>query len=47
MLLASLPWSGTWVLGALIGTELAVQGISWLVFGLGLRRLRTIINPSA
>lgn len=47
MLLASLPWSGTWVLGALIGTELAVQGISWLVFGLGLRRLRTVLDPSA
>jgi uncharacterized membrane protein HdeD (DUF308 family) len=43
MLLASLPWSGTWVLGMLIGVELAVQGISWLAFGLGLRRLRQII----
>jgi uncharacterized membrane protein HdeD (DUF308 family) len=41
LLLASLPWSGTWVLGMLIGTELAVQGISWLAFGLGLRQLRS------
>ena len=43
MLLASLPWSGTWVLGALIGTEMAVQGVSWLAFSLGLRRLRQIV----
>lgn len=46
LLLASLPWSGTWVLGMLIGTELLVQGISWLVFGLGLKRLRTITAPA-
>lgn len=46
LLLASLPWSGTWVLGMLIGTELLVQGISWLVFGLGLKRLRTLTAPA-
>jgi uncharacterized membrane protein HdeD (DUF308 family) len=47
LLIASLPWSGTWVLGMLIGTELAVQGLSWLVFGLGLRRLRLVTAPTA
>jgi uncharacterized membrane protein HdeD (DUF308 family) len=47
LLIASLPWSGTWVLGMLIGTELAVQGLSWLVFGLGLRRLRQVLAPAA
>jgi uncharacterized membrane protein HdeD (DUF308 family) len=46
LLIASLPWSGTWVLGLLIGTELAVQGLSWLVFGLGLRRLRLVLAPT-
>jgi uncharacterized membrane protein HdeD (DUF308 family) len=34
------------VLGLLIGTELAVQGLSWLVFGLGLRRLRLVLAPT-
>jgi uncharacterized membrane protein HdeD (DUF308 family) len=47
LLIASLPWSGTWVLGMLIGTELAVQGLSWLIFGLGLRRLREALAPAA
>jgi uncharacterized membrane protein HdeD (DUF308 family) len=47
MLIASLPWSGTWVLGLLIGTELAVQGLSWLVFGLGLRRLHAALAPTS
>lgn len=47
LLIASLPWSGTWVLGMLIGTELAVQGLSWLIFALGLRRLRVILAQGA
>jgi uncharacterized membrane protein HdeD (DUF308 family) len=47
LLLATLPWSGTWVLGMLIATELAVQGVSWLVFGFGLRRLRQVVSHAA
>lgn len=39
LLYASLPWSGLWVLGTLIGIELIVQGVTWLQFGLALRRL--------
>lgn len=42
LLLASLPWSGLWVLGMLIGIELAVQGFSWLAFGIILNRVRTL-----
>ena len=38
-LFSTLPWSGLWVLGTLIGVELLVQGISWLQFGLALRRM--------
>ncbi len=38
MLYASLPWSGLWVLGTLIGVELLMQGVGWLGFGLDLRR---------
>jgi uncharacterized membrane protein HdeD (DUF308 family) len=29
------------VLGTLIGVELLVQGVTWLMFGMGLRRLST------
>jgi uncharacterized membrane protein HdeD (DUF308 family) len=37
----SLPWSGLWVLGTLIGVELLVQGVTWLMFGITLRCLST------
>lgn len=40
MVYASLPWSGLWVLGMLVGFELIVQGVTWLQFGLALRRHR-------
>ncbi len=40
MVYASLPWSGLWVLGMLVGFELVVQGVTWLQFGLSLRRHR-------
>jgi uncharacterized membrane protein HdeD (DUF308 family) len=40
VLYASLPWSGLWVLGTLVGIELLVQGCTWLQLGLTLRRLR-------
>ncbi len=40
MLFASLPWSGLWVLGMLIGIELLVQGFTWTSFGFALRALR-------
>jgi uncharacterized membrane protein HdeD (DUF308 family) len=39
MLYASLPWSGLWVLGTLIGVELIVQGVTWVTFGIALRRM--------
>jgi uncharacterized membrane protein HdeD (DUF308 family) len=39
LLYASLPWSGLWVLGTLVGIELIVQGITWLMFGMTLRRM--------
>jgi uncharacterized membrane protein HdeD (DUF308 family) len=39
LLYASLPWSGLWVLGTLIGVELVVQGVTWLMFGMALRRV--------
>jgi uncharacterized membrane protein HdeD (DUF308 family) len=39
VLVATLPWSGLWVLGTLIAIELLVQGVTWLQFGLALRRL--------
>jgi uncharacterized membrane protein HdeD (DUF308 family) len=39
LLYLSLPWSGLWVLGTLIGFELVVQGMTWLMFGLALRRM--------
>jgi len=38
LLYATLPWSGLWVVGTLIAVELIVQGVSWLQFGLALRR---------
>jgi uncharacterized membrane protein HdeD (DUF308 family) len=38
MLYATLPWSGLWVVGTLIAVELIVHGVSWLQFGLTLRR---------
>jgi uncharacterized membrane protein HdeD (DUF308 family) len=40
LLYASFPWSGLWVLGTLIGVELLVQGATWLMFGMALRRMR-------
>jgi uncharacterized membrane protein HdeD (DUF308 family) len=40
LLFASFPWSGLWVLGTLIGVELLVQGATWLMFGMALRRMR-------
>jgi uncharacterized membrane protein HdeD (DUF308 family) len=38
MLYLMLPWSGLWVVGTLIAIELIVHGVSWLQFGLTLRR---------
>jgi len=40
LLYLTLPWSGMWVLGALIGIELLVQGGGWLYFGIALGRFR-------
>jgi uncharacterized membrane protein HdeD (DUF308 family) len=37
-LFMALPWSGLWVLGTLIAVELLIQGVTWLQFGLALRR---------
>ncbi len=37
-LFLALPWSGLWVLGTLIAVELLIQGVTWLQFGLALRR---------
>jgi uncharacterized membrane protein HdeD (DUF308 family) len=39
LLYGSLPWSGLWVLGTLIGVELVVQGVSWISIGFSLRRM--------
>jgi len=39
MLYQALPWSGLWVLGTLIAVEMIVQGVGWIGFGLGLRKL--------
>jgi len=39
LLYASLPWSGLWVLGTLIGIQLIVQGATWFQFGLTPRQL--------
>jgi uncharacterized membrane protein HdeD (DUF308 family) len=38
LLYSMLPWASLWVLGTLIGIELLIQGMTWLQFGLGLRR---------
>jgi uncharacterized membrane protein HdeD (DUF308 family) len=38
MLYLMLPWSGLWVVGTLIAIELIFHGVSWIQFGLGLRR---------
>lgn len=38
LLYMTLPWSGLWVLGVLIGIEMLVQGGGWLYFGIALRR---------
>ena len=38
LLYASLPWSGLWVLGTLVGIQLLVQGATWFRFGLALRQ---------
>jgi uncharacterized membrane protein HdeD (DUF308 family) len=40
MLFLTLPWSGLWGLGALIGIELLVQGFSWISVGFALRHTR-------
>jgi len=40
LLYASLPWSSLWVVGTLIAVELVFHGISWLQFGLSLKRAR-------
>jgi len=39
MLYQALPWSGLWVLGTLIAVEMIVQGVSWIGFGMDLRKL--------
>ena len=36
----TLPWSGLTLLGTLVGIELVIQGVTWLQFGLALRRHR-------
>jgi uncharacterized membrane protein HdeD (DUF308 family) len=38
MLYMTLPWSGLWVVGTLIAVELIMHGVSWIQFGLALRR---------
>lgn len=38
MLYLMLPWSGLWVVGTLIAVELIVHGVSWIQFGLTLRK---------
>jgi uncharacterized membrane protein HdeD (DUF308 family) len=38
MLYMMLPWSGLWVVGTLIAVELLVHGVSWIQFGLTLRK---------
>jgi uncharacterized membrane protein HdeD (DUF308 family) len=39
LLYASLPWSGLFLLGTIVGFELVFQGITWLFLGISLRRL--------
>ncbi|HEY7577608.1 MAG TPA: HdeD family acid-resistance protein [Acetobacteraceae bacterium] len=38
LLYLTLPWSGLWVVGTLIAVELVFHGVSWIQFGLGLRK---------
>ncbi len=38
MLYVMLPWSGLWVVGTLIAIELIFHGVSWIQFGLTLRK---------
>jgi uncharacterized membrane protein HdeD (DUF308 family) len=38
MLYLTLPWSGLWVVGTLIAIELIMHGVSWIQFGLTLRK---------
>jgi uncharacterized membrane protein HdeD (DUF308 family) len=38
MLYMMLPWSGLWVVGTLIAIELIFHGVSWIQFGLTLRK---------
>jgi uncharacterized membrane protein HdeD (DUF308 family) len=38
MLVWMLPWSALWVVGTLIAVELIVHGVSWIQFGLALRK---------
>jgi uncharacterized membrane protein HdeD (DUF308 family) len=38
LLYLSLPWSGLWVVGTLIAVELIFHGVSWIQFGLTLRK---------
>ena len=38
MLYLMLPWSGLWVVGTLIAIELIMHGVSWIQFGLTLRK---------
>ncbi len=37
-LVMALPWSSLFILGTLIAFELLIQGVTWLQFGLALRR---------
>ena len=46
LLYANLPWSGLWILGALVAVELMVQGVSWLYFGLALRARRDLLEAA-
>jgi uncharacterized membrane protein HdeD (DUF308 family) len=41
MLYVTLPWSSLFLLGTIVGIELVVQGVTWLQFGLALRRHRS------
>ncbi len=38
LLYMTLPWSGLWVVGTLIAVELIMHGVSWIQFGLTLRK---------
>ena len=44
MLVLTLPWSGLWVVGTLIAVELIMHGVSWIQFGLALRK--TALAPA-